>query len=81
MGFAEPASFELRYYTCGDVDGLPGINILDIVFLVNYKYKSGPAPDPIIAADINGIPPVDILDIVYLINFIYKGGPDPICEP
>ena len=66
-------------YICGDVDGLEGINILDIVFIINYKYKSGPEPDPMVAADVDGIPPVNILDIVYLINYKYKSGPDPAC--
>lgn len=27
---------------CGDVDGNPPVNILDIVYLINYKYKDGP---------------------------------------
>ncbi|MCP4706436.1 MAG: CRTAC1 family protein, partial [candidate division Zixibacteria bacterium] len=40
-------------WDCGDVDGTPDINILDIVFLINYKYKSGPAPDPLESADVN----------------------------
>ncbi len=66
-------------YICGDVDGLEGINILDIVFLLNYKYKGGPAPDPINAADVDGVPPVNILDIVYLLNYKYKSGPEPVC--
>lgn len=67
-------------YICGNVDGLEGINILDIVFLINYKYKGGPAPKPMASGDVDGIPPVNILDIVYLINSIYKNGPDPVCK-
>lgn len=66
-------------WVCGDVDGTDGINILDIVFILNYKYKSGPAPDPVESGDVDGIPPVNILDIVYLLNFKYKEGPSPIC--
>ncbi|MCP4706890.1 MAG: hypothetical protein GY865_20005 [candidate division Zixibacteria bacterium] len=66
-------------YVCGDVDGIVDINILDIVFLINYKYKDGPAPDPIIAGNVNGIEPIDILDIVHLVNFVYKDGDDPNC--
>ncbi|MCP4706351.1 MAG: hypothetical protein GY865_17270, partial [candidate division Zixibacteria bacterium] len=61
------------------VDGTPDINILDIVFLINYKYKSGPAPDPLESADVNSDTNVDILDIVYLVNFVYKSGADPDC--
>jgi len=79
-GFADAFSYELVYYTCADVDGQPGVNILDVVFLINYKYKNGPEPDPMISGDVDGTPPVNILDIVHLINSIYKDGPEPICE-
>ncbi len=72
-------TFTLAPYICGDVDGAIGVNILDIVFIINYKYKNGPAPDPIDAADVDGIPPVNILDIVHLINYKYKSGPEPAC--
>ncbi len=66
-------------WICGDVDGVEAINILDIVYIINYKYRSGPEPDPMESADVDGIPPVNILDIVYLINFKYKSGPAPDC--
>ncbi|MCP4631845.1 MAG: SMP-30/gluconolactonase/LRE family protein [candidate division Zixibacteria bacterium] len=66
-------------YVCGDIDGNPGINILDIVFLINYTYKSGPDPNPLESADVDSIPPVNILDIVFLINYKYKNGPEPGC--
>ena len=39
---------------CGDVDGTPPVNILDIVHLINYKYKSGPDPDCGTLTDIDG---------------------------
>ncbi|HHI03888.1 MAG TPA: hypothetical protein ENL22_10255, partial [candidate division Zixibacteria bacterium] len=66
-------------YTCGDVDGVEGINILDVVFLINSIYKGGPEPDPPVAGNADGIAPINILDVVYLINYIYKDGPDPAC--
>jgi hypothetical protein len=67
----------------GEADGVPPINILDIVYLINYKYKGGSAAEPYEIC--NGDPTCDcevnILDIVYLINFKYKNGPDPCaCE-
>ena len=65
---------------CGDVNGDDLVNILDIVFLINYKYKDGPAPEYLNAADVNGDTLVNILDIVYLINYKYKNGPGPICS-
>ncbi|MCP4706793.1 MAG: hypothetical protein GY865_19520, partial [candidate division Zixibacteria bacterium] len=66
-------------WICGDVDGTPGINILDIVYLVNFVYKGGSAPDPMDSGNLNGTMPVNILDIVYLVNYVYKSGPEPSC--
>ncbi len=65
---------------CGDVNSDNTVNILDIVELVNYKFKSGAAPNPLQIADVNHDTVVNILDIVYLINYKFKGGPVPQCE-
>ncbi|MCP4703004.1 MAG: hypothetical protein GY865_00215 [candidate division Zixibacteria bacterium] len=70
---------DLCDYVCGDIDGTPGINILDIVFLINNVYKAGPDPDPLESADVNHDYLVNILDIVLLINNVYKSGPEPEC--
>ena len=67
----------------GEVDAIPPINILDIVYLINYKYKNGPTPIPyeFCNGDPNHDCAVNILDIVYLINYKYKNGPEPAtCE-
>ncbi|MFH2035053.1 MAG: dockerin type I repeat-containing protein [Candidatus Zixiibacteriota bacterium] len=64
---------------CGDVNGLPPINILDITFLISYLYKGGPAPVPESAGDVNANSLINILDITYLIGYLYKGGPEPQC--
>ncbi len=66
-------------YVCGDVDNNDEINILDIIFLVDYKFKNGPAPDEPKSADVNGDGLANVLDIVYLINYKFKDGPYPIC--
>ncbi len=70
---------DLCDYLCGDADREQPVNILDIIYLINYKYKSGPASDPLESADVNGDFLVNILDIVYLINYKYKAGPEPEC--
>lgn len=67
----------------GEADGDPLINILDIVYIINFKYKEGPAPVPYAFCsadgDCDGV--VNILDIVYMINYKYKEGPAPCaCE-
>jgi len=70
------------YFICGDVDGVEGITILDVVYLINYKYKDGPDPfcSPVEGcADVNSDGTISILDVVYIINYKYKDGPDPVC--
>ncbi|MCP4703006.1 MAG: VCBS repeat-containing protein, partial [candidate division Zixibacteria bacterium] len=62
-------------HLCGNTNGQAGIDILDIVFIIDYKYKGGPAPEPFEYGDVDGVPGINIMDIVYLINSIYKGGP------
>jgi hypothetical protein len=65
---------------CGDANDDKAIDILDIVYLINYKYKNGPDPINMGMADVDSDGLVNILDIVYLINFKYKGGPEPNCS-
>jgi hypothetical protein len=67
-------------FTCGDTDGDDMVNILDIVYLINYLYKGGAAPEPVISADADGDGSINILDVVYIINYIYKNGAALICE-
>ncbi len=66
-------------WICGDIDNNGTINILDVVYLVNYKFKSGSEPEFMDAADVNHDTSVNILDIVYLVNYKFKNGPDPSC--
>jgi hypothetical protein len=66
-----------RQNIVGDYDFSGAIDILDIIYLINYLYKEGPAPYPILSADIDCSGLDNILDVVYLINYIYKDGPAP----
>ncbi|MGB5106680.1 MAG: M1 family aminopeptidase [Candidatus Zixiibacteriota bacterium] len=62
---------------CGDADGNDIVTISDAVFLINYIFAAGPAPDPLELgdADCNGM--ITISDAVYLVNYIFTGGPAP----
>ncbi len=68
---------------CGSINGDEVAEISDVVYLVNYLFKSGDSPQcyrPYTScADANGDGEVTIADAVYLINYIVKSGPDPIC--
>ncbi len=70
---------EVDSYDPGDADGNGSIDIDDIVFLIDYVFGSGPAPDPVEAGDADCSGAVDIDDIVYLIDYVFSGGPAP-CE-
>jgi hypothetical protein len=70
-------------YTCGDVDASGGLSIGDAVFVINYIFGGGPAPNPLAAGDVNCDGSVSIADAVYLIAYIFGGGPVPCagCGP
>jgi hypothetical protein len=64
-------------YVCGDADATDKIDIDDIVYLINYIFVSGPAPEPLEAGDADCSSDIDISDIVYLITYIFSGGSVP----
>lgn len=63
----------------GDANGDGRINIGDAVFLVEYLFKGGPAPDPLEAGETNCDGAVNIGDVVFIIAYLFRGGPPPIC--
>lgn len=64
-------------YICGDAYDDQTLNVGDAVYLINFVFKGGPAPDPIEAGDANCDNLTNVGDAVYLINFVFKGGPQP----
>ncbi|RKX26064.1 MAG: hypothetical protein DRP47_08795 [Candidatus Zixiibacteriota bacterium] len=64
----------------GDVDGVPGINVSDLTFMVDYLFQGGPAPNPPEAADINCDYENNVGDLTYLVQYLFAGGsPPPPC--
>ncbi len=72
-----PYCFSLSYPEVGDVNADGIIDVGDLVYLINYLYKGGPAPDPLEVGDCNSDGVIDLGDVVYLINYLFKGGPAP----
>jgi hypothetical protein len=64
----------------GDVTGEGSIDIADVIFLINYLYVGGPAPDPLMTGDPNCDGAVDIEDVIYILNYLFIQGPSP-CNP
>ena len=62
----------------GDVDTSGAITSADIIYLVNYVFKAGPAPLPVTeAGDANCSGEVTSADLIYLVNHVFKAGPLP----
>ncbi|UCD17034.1 MAG: VCBS repeat-containing protein [Candidatus Zixiibacteriota bacterium] len=71
------------HYLNGDANRDESVNLLDILFLIDYLYGSplGPAPDPPGAGDANCDLDINLLDILYLIDHLYGSPPGPApCE-
>jgi len=64
-------------YVAGDADGSGLVDVDDVVFIIEYIFASGPAPEPIAAGDANCSGAIDIDDVVYLIAYIFSEGPEP----
>lgn len=67
----------VKYFKAGDANGDNGVTVSDVVYLINYLFKGGAAPDPLEAGDVNCDGTVSVSDVVYLINYLFKGGPPP----
>ena len=67
----------------GDVQEDGVITVVDIVYVVNYLYRAGPAPTPMpLAADVQCDGQITAADVIYLVNYVLKAGPPPcdVCE-
>ncbi|MCK5125726.1 MAG: trypsin-like peptidase domain-containing protein [candidate division Zixibacteria bacterium] len=64
-------------YLCGDANGDETVNVADAVYIINFAFKGGPAPDPMEKGDPNCDAVSNIGDAVYIINYVFKGGPAP----
>jgi hypothetical protein len=72
--------FEISFGCCqlgGNVNGIGGIDIADVTYLVAFAFKSGPAPPCPEEGNVNGIGGTDIADVTYLVAFAFKSGPPP----
>ena len=70
--------FTTKKVKCGDANNDGVIDVGDVVYLINYLFRNGPAPKPDrCSGDCNGDSIVDVGDVVYLINYLFRNGPTP----
>jgi len=65
----------------GNVNEDSYINVLDILDLIDYKFREGPPPLPydVCSGDVNRDCYVNVIDIMLLIDYKFKEG-EPPCE-
>ncbi len=64
----------------GNCNGDSVVDIGDVVFLINYLFKSGPEIPCLSVGDANCDGMVNIGDVVYLNNYLFKLGPPLTCK-
>jgi len=73
--------FPVSAYVCGDADSDQDVNIADCIFILNYVFRGGPAPEPFEAGDVNVDLQINVGDAAFLVGYIFKGGPQPCPDP
>jgi hypothetical protein len=66
------------YSMMGDVNQDAAITSADLIYFINYIFKSGPDPLPDRSiGDVNCSGGLGASDIIYLVNYIFKSGAPP----
>ena len=61
----------------GDVYVDGKIDVSDVIFLINYLFKNGPAPDPLLKGDVTADGIINVQDVIHLINYLFRFGMPP----
>ncbi len=64
-------------YVYGDANGDGIITVSDLLFLINYLFKRGPAPNPLSAGDPNADCVITVGDVIDITNYLFRMG-DPL---
>lgn len=83
-GFNDPVSREQIVFVRGRANPDTLVDLSDAIFVLQFLFRDGPAPRPMVAADINDDNRVDLADPIYLLDYIFRGRqivPYPYPEP
>jgi len=73
----EVGGVDLLPYCRGDFNVSGAITSADIILLVNYVFKSGPASSDPWTMDVDQSGAPTSADIIFLVNYVFKGGSAP----
>ena len=63
--------------SAGDANHDGSVGIVDVVFMINYLFKNGPASSCSNCTDVNCDCEIGLADVVYLINYLFRSGDPP----
>ncbi len=72
------ATLKYAQFLRGDADEDGTVSVSDVIYLIEYLFKGGPAPIQVLQvgdADCDG--KVTIGDVIYLVNYLFKGWSPP----
>ena len=61
----------------GDMDGVPGLNVADLTYIVSFLFTGGPEPIPYNAGNVDCDDDISVSDLTYLVAYLFSGGPEP----
>lgn len=73
----EMVAMKVISFVPGDASGDGVVSLGDVVFILNYLFRNGPAPVPTMAGDLNCSGDVELGDAIYLLNYLFRSGPPP----
>jgi glucose/arabinose dehydrogenase len=68
---------ECEIYLCGDANSDQSVNVSDAVWIINYVFIGGEAPNPMESGEVNCDGSVNVSDAVWIINYVFVGGSSP----
>lgn len=75
------AALQLKGPICGDLNtSHPGLDINDLLILVNYIYGDASVEFELMPADADGSGTVDLTDILIFVDYMFNNGPLPPCR-
>jgi hypothetical protein len=70
---------KIEFFVRGDANGDGQVGPGDIVYVLNYLFRSDIPPFPMDGGDANCDGDVGAADVVYLITYLFRDGPPPGC--
>ncbi|MFQ6008471.1 MAG: thrombospondin type 3 repeat-containing protein, partial [Candidatus Zixiibacteriota bacterium] len=65
----------------GNVNGVTGVNVADVTYLVYYLFRSGDLPPCPEEGNVDNVGEINVADVTYLVNYLFRDGdPPPPCD-